>query len=167
MKDSEIHLSEEQLICAVVQEDDLGQAVKNHLLACSKCKTEKKRFEHDLNSLGRLAKDFTPKPVKRPAPALKDKKVHRPFRPIMAAGFALMLLLVALWWTGTQEPVENMMYSQILQEMEEDIDLMEKIERLESLALSGMVMETNGESYEQLNEEFLNFVVPVENGSYI
>ena len=55
MKDSEIHLSEEQLICAVVQEDDLGQVAKNHLLACSRCKTEKERFEHDLNSLSRLA----------------------------------------------------------------------------------------------------------------
>ena len=91
----------------------------------------------------------------------------RPFRPVMAAGLAIMCLLVALWWTGSQEPLENTMYSQILQEMEEDIDLMEKIEMLESLALSGMVMETNGEPYGQLNEEFLNFVVPFENGSFI
>ena len=167
MKDSEIHLSEEQLICAVVQEDDLGQVAKNHLLACSRCKTEKERFEHDLNSLSRLAKDFTPKPVKRPAPDLKDKKMLRPFRPITAAGLAIMFLLVALWWTDPKEPLENTMYSQVLQEMEEDIDLMEKIEMLESLALSGMVMETNGEPYGQLNEEFLNFVVPFENGSFI
>ena len=60
MKNQEIHLNEDQIIRATVDENELTTSEQNHLSKCSRCQKEKQEFEQVLNRMGDMSKELVP-----------------------------------------------------------------------------------------------------------
>ncbi|MES0350366.1 MAG: hypothetical protein ABUK19_06570, partial [Desulfobacteria bacterium] len=60
--DKDLHLDEDQLLWAVVEENELPLPLQEHLSACPQCRANKERFEGDLARLGQMAERFAPSP---------------------------------------------------------------------------------------------------------
>ncbi|MBC8394727.1 MAG: hypothetical protein H8E17_19430 [Deltaproteobacteria bacterium] len=161
------HLNENRYIIAVIDKNDLHQSEIDHLAACSACRAEKKRFEQELENLGRLAKDIAPISRQKPALILNKKSELRPFRPVFVTGFALTLLTAVILWSTTNVFTPTNITSPNLTETEADRHLISEIEGLETLALSVSYWEIPSEVDGYMNDDFINFIAPFENGTAI
>ncbi|RLC18500.1 MAG: hypothetical protein DRI57_08340 [Deltaproteobacteria bacterium] len=167
MTSQNTHLSEEQIICAVVDEQDLPAAVQHHLSACPMCQDKKQQFDRALNTLEEMTEAFSPLPQRKIR--LPD---HQPFFgkitwfpvriPAFAAGLALFLLTLSIWYPGNLEVSKEKMRAQVLREAELSPPLMKEINALEEYTLPDLCQEISGESYGYFTNEFMDFVVPPE-----
>ncbi len=187
-----IHLNEDQIIRAIVSEQDLPASLLAHLYACGTCQDKKQGLERELEILESMAGAFTPLPRRRRLKNFKKARrlVFFPIqRPAFAAGLAALLFLMALWWPwpfadspGRQmaqmdqerEEARPLVAEYVLEEgpmptpetltqrMEEDQQLMREICELEEHALPDFYLNISGEPYDYVDEEFLDFVVPSE-----
>jgi len=161
------HLNENRYIFAVIDKNDLHQNEIDHLAACSACRAEKKRFEQELENLGRLAKDFAPLSMKKPVTHLTNIIGFRPLRPIFVTGFVLMLLTAFILWSKPRVFGPKNIIPLHLVEMEADRHLMSEIEDLETLALSVSYLEMPSEINGYMDDDFINFIAPFENETTI
>jgi hypothetical protein len=160
MKDKTPHLSEDQILLSLVDENDLSDHMKNHLLSCSVCQDKKGVLASDLERLGRMAKDFTPLPRKKPV--LSSPKSHLfGFRlPVYAAGLAMVLIIAFLWGQAYFTAPSKEMRAQSSSEMKAGLYLIDDI--LEESALPEYYLDIAVASYSYLDDEFLEFIAPVE-----
>ncbi len=160
MKDKNPHLSEDQILLSLVDENDLSDHMKNHLLSCSVCQDKKGILEFDLERLGRMAKDFTPLPRKKPVLSLR--KSHRfGFRlPLFEAVLAVFLIIDFLWSQAYFTDPSKQMGAQLWTEAKVGLYLIDDI--LEESALPEYYLDIAVASYSYLDDEFLEFIVPVE-----
>ncbi len=165
MNNKSDHLNENRFILAVIDENDLSPSEKEHLMTCSACSAGKKRFELELENLNRVAKDFAPLSKQKPATILNKNNVLRLFRPVFVAGFALTLLTAFILWSTTNVFTLKNITSPHLVEMETDRQLMSEIEGLETLALSVSYWEIPPEINGYMNDDFINFIAPFEDGA--
>ena len=167
MNNKSDHLNENRYIIAVIDNNDLDQSEIDHLAACSACRAEKNRFEQELENLGRAAKDFAPLSKQKPALIFNKKSELRPLRPVFVTGFVLTLLTAVILWSTTQVFTPKHITSPNLAETEADRHLMSEIEGLETLALSVSYWEVPSEVNGYMNDDFINFIAPYENGTAI
>ncbi|MDM8552789.1 hypothetical protein QUF72_22100 [Desulfobacterales bacterium HSG2] len=163
MKIQTIHLDEEQLIRSVVDENDLSADVRNHLSACPMCQGKKQQFERELDTLGHMAKIFAPSPRESVTysekPGFFEKVGFYPLlRPVLAALLIFGIILPPALLTISEE--ERM--ARLVEEMENDRQLMTEIRALEEDALPDFYQDISGEFYGYFDEEFVNFVAPME-----
>ena len=166
MKSQTIHLNEEQFIRSVVDISDLSADAQIHLSACPMCQKKKQQFEQELNRLECMAKAFAPLPQRnvicseKPA-FLKKISFYPLFRPVFAAGTAVLLLTLGIIWLPAPISQEEQM-ARLAIEMEDDRQLMTEIRILEEDALPEFYQDISGEFYGYFDEEFVDFVVPME-----
>ncbi len=67
----DLHLEEDQLLKAVVDETDLSQSQRDHLLICRQCREGREKIEEDLTRLGQMTERFSPSPK-------RNKRAGRP-----------------------------------------------------------------------------------------
>ena len=167
MNNKNDHLNENRFILAVIDENDLHPNEIDHLAACSVCRAEKKGFERELENLGRVAKDFAPLSKPKPALILNKKNVLRPFRPVFVTGLALTLLTAFILWSTTDVFAPKNITSPHLAEIETDRHLLAEIEDLETFALSVGYWEIPSEINGYMDDDFINFIAPFEDGAAI
>lgn len=187
MRNHIIHLDEDQLIRSLVDESDLAVSVQGHLSACPVCQAEKRQFRQNLNRLEHMAKDFAPLPQRKivlsPAPSFLEKFGFFPLKRLaFSGGFAVLLIMIGLWWSSpymmqkeagqvakiieqTDAEEEDRQVAKIIEGMDEDAELPNEIQVLEGYTLPEFYMDVSGESYGYFGEEFLDFVVPIEESS--
>ncbi len=151
----------------MIDENDLSLREKEHLMSCAACSSWKKRFEQELEHLGRMAKDVVPLSKQKPATILNEKNVLRPFGPVFVTGFVLTLLTAIILWSTTHVFMPKNITSPILAETVADRNLMSEIEDLETLALSVSYWEMPSETNGYMSDDFINFIVPSEDGTAI
>jgi hypothetical protein len=168
--DNGLHLDEDQIIQALVDEAELAPALREHLSLCPQCRGSKERFEQELSKLSRMAKHFSPSPIRRVS--LGGEKPRRPiwwsrkWRPVfgiaVAAVFVMFLVGVpALFRTIPVSTVDIK-----AKETWEAEQFMAEASMLEENALSPIYQDICGESVSSLDEEFMGFLVPtIENNS--
>ena len=163
MKGKDIHLNEDQLIRAVVDENNPTNIERNHLAKCSVCREKKLRLEQELNNLGRMAETFAPSPQRKIRPFLHAPHRARPRRFVFAAVFAAFLLTIGVWWYAPFTTTQEKMAARLTQEIEEDEQLMAEIIIPAEYALSDSYLNISGEFYSYFYDEFLEFVIPLGN----
>ncbi len=157
------HLSEDQLIWAVVDEAELPAPVRDHLSTCSMCRTREKRLVGDLSRLGQAAERLAPVPGRKvELPQPEPEASHRwlwNWRIALGAGVVTALMVIGIWFalllTAPEKGVPR-----LAREVREDERLMAEVRVLEEYALSPLHLEITGTSYWVLDEEFMDFVVP-------
>lgn len=173
MRNSIIHLDEDQFIRSLVDESDLAVSARSHLSVCPACQEEKQRFSRTLNRLGHKAKDFAPLPQRKivllPEPSFFEKFGIFPLKRFaFSGGFVFVLLMmIGLWWTSspftTQE--EDRQFAKIIEETDAEQQPLDEIQVLEGYTLPEFYMDVSGESSGYFGDEFLDFVVPLEEKS--
>ncbi|MDM8525596.1 hypothetical protein QUF80_19675 [Desulfococcaceae bacterium HSG8] len=168
MKTESVHLNEDQLICAVVDESDLTVAVRNHLFACPACQNEKQQFEQELKILGHMAEKFVPL-HRKAVSSLPERQGFwknvflSPVKwPRFAAGLTVILLMVGIWGSPQFETGYEEEIVQTAWESDEDQQMTTDIRVLEGYTLPEFYLDVSGETYGYFDEEFLEFVAPLE-----
>ncbi len=159
------HLTQDELIKAIIDIKDLDDRALAHLEECYGCKTEKDRFSMELDALSKkaLALSFPPQPNIESILAFKKRKnaSHIPFfKP--AAAFSLIVVILICWlFIGEYSPTFNRADSDksYLAQIEKDLELMSHIEAFESPALSGPTSQDDEAT--PFDEEFINFLIPI------
>jgi len=175
MKNQDIHLNEDQIIRATVDENDLTTSEQNHLSKCSICQKEKQEFEQVLNRMGDMSKELVPSPRRRFILTSQKNRSSFRWQPALATGFAVFVLMMVIWWTSPFTRFQENGSVQIVQKMESDQQFVAEITLVEDYALPdryldiiGALDEDGYDNYDDYNDyddyyddEFLEFVLPL------
>lgn len=160
----DLHLDENQLLWAVVEEAELPLPLREHLSACPQCRANKEMIEQDLARMGQMAERFSPSPRRRVS--LPVEKARRSiqwswgWRAFMGAAAATALILIITWWSPTTRTTSRDNVNMLALEMQEAEQLMTEVGRLVENALPYMYSDISTESNATLDEEFMQFVIP-------
>ncbi len=154
------HLGENDILRAVIDDTDLPQGVKQHLIECAHCRLQKGRFEQELARLGQLAKRYAPEPRRRVT--VDTARVRPPFLNWkLAFGAAAVAATVIIVWAAvlikTQQPGS---VGNLARNMVEAERLMTEIDMLVENALPPVYLEIVGETDLNPDDEFLEFLIP-------
>ena len=157
----EPHLEEDDILKAVIDNNDLPALHQQHLAECSQCRARKEQLEQELVRLGKLAERYAPKPQSRIA--LPEEKVRSPLlnwrMAFSAAAVAAVILVV--WATGLIQNQQQGNIGNLAQDMVEAEKLMTQIDVLVENALPRVYLDIIGETSLNLDEEFMDFLIPV------
>ena len=158
-----IHLREEQIISAVVDEKELTVEQQQHLVKCQDCKIKVVQFKDELQEFGQKALQAVPpflKVVKLPSEKPASTTHNNGWLPFVGAA-AMASLAVFFYIMGliTMDPskltiVQNQEY------LLEDESLMREISEMVEYPLSADMYEITGENGVGFDEDFLQFIVP-------
>ena len=160
----DLHLEEDQLLIAVVDETDLSQSQRNHLLTCRQCREGREKIEGDLARLGQMTEHFSPSPKRRIS--LPPEKSQRSFwwswqtRTTLGAAVAAIFIGIV----GIPTLFENMQAirgNTYTQEMLEAEQFMTEVSMLAENALPQEYLDITGETDEEPDEEFMEFITPM------
>lgn len=168
------HLNEDQIICAIVDENDLPKDKRSHLYSCQKCNDKKMALMSDLKSFGSMVENFSPD--RERTKKIVYKKASPFFRfnfPTIWTAAGALLVLVCIWSFAqihfSPKPLDmpiNTMSAEL--QLIEDFSIEDESE-LSSGFTNGFtsVFTTDYQdiisvSVEYFDEDFLEFIAPLE-----
>jgi len=166
--DNEQHLDEQQLIRAVVDENDLPWSMQTHLVSCHQCRSSKESFEQELAHLGQLAERYVPKPQKRIALPVHEVGSTRwtflNWRHAIGAAATVAAVLLVFWGTTTLRNLTEFGTAGAPSELMEAKRLMTEVRMLVDNALPPFYLEISAEYKPDYDKEFYQFLIPqIEN----
>ncbi len=162
MKEKKIHMNEDQVLLSLIDENDLPKEMRSHLEGCKACQDKRASLLSELECLGKMAGKFTPAPRKRPILPVRESGRKRYHFPVFATGLASAVVVAFLCSVVLFSDSPEQMEADLSVESEVRLHLMEEI--LEETALSGHYLDITQTSYSYFDDEFLEFVIPVEEG---
>ena len=153
------HLSQEDLLLALVDRNDLDSQQAVHLNECPVCQQKLDRIALRYDRMGKLAAHLAPAPAanirlpQKVSPASRSR-----LRPLMAVGAAAaMVLLITTIWprTHTEIPIQASPPMVI-----SDRQLMQEIDALVDNALPPAVQQLAAVATPQFDEDLINWIVP-------
>jgi len=160
----DLHLEEDQLLKAVVDETDLSQSQRDHLLICRQCREVKERIEEGLTQLGQMAERFSPSPKRRVSlPAEKPQRsLWWSWQTRTALGAAVAAIFIGIVGIPTLfENKQGIRENTYTQEMLEAEEFMTEVSMLAENALPQEYLDITGETDEEPDEEFMEFITPI------
>jgi hypothetical protein len=166
-KEKNHHLNEDQIVRAVVGESELSVSVRQHLGKCDQCRAQKANLEQNLARLGQAARQFAPLPRKRlNLKALGTSHSIRwswNWKTALGTTLATAALFIFMWWASQGREMfeisdrENV----IANDAKATESLMIEIRILSENALPQEYRDIAAETESVINEEFINFIVPL------
>ena len=138
---NDLHLDEEQLFRAVVDESDLSAKARDHLSSCLSCREERERIEESLARLGEMAERFAPLPVRKMVAPLKKAHDFRiwaglpEWRWTLKAGVAVAVAVVIALGSVVFTVRQERNIARLDREMLDDERLITEVGKLEENAL--------------------------------
>ncbi len=162
------HLSEDQILRALVDESDLSESMREHLSTCPSCRARRERLEEDLGCLGRMAERFAPSPEKRISlPEKYPASTARWFwnwRTAFGTVVMATLVIVIVWSSVLFRTIPETGTIISIEEPWATDGLMAEVSVLSENVLPPVYLDLTGDSDTGFDEEFIEFVVPtVEN----
>ncbi len=159
-----LHLDEDQLIRALVDETDLDQVLQEHLSQCPQCSAGKRQIEKDIERLGQMAERFSPDPGQKvKLPAEKPRKSiwwSWQLRTAFGVAAAAVFVIFFIGMPPLFDPIPGERSRMYTQEMLEDEEFMKEVSMLAENALPAVYLDMAGESDPEFNEEFMQFLIP-------
>jgi len=159
------HLSEDEILVALVEPGDLAPARQSHLQHCNYCETARRRLERGLARFGERADQLTPSPLGPASLPDRPVRIQTPgwdwaWKGISAAAAAALIVMVVnllpqlatvgpLYPSGVagKGPVETER-------------LVGQVNALVENALPAGYVELTGGNGSLLDDEFMDFIVP-------
>lgn len=162
------HLNEDQLICLVVDPNDLPHWARGHLNECGFCQANQGQLEKELAELGRLAEFYAPAPRKKRYPAVQvpGHWGGRTFlrlgwaRLAMAGALTMILIAITLFWRMPGNEALDMRKVPTLADIMDDPPLVEDILPSEDTHLTEIIQEVAYDANGCLDDDFVEFVAP-------
>ena len=166
MKNQDVHLSEDKIIRAIVDENDLTTSEQNHLSKCSICQREKQEFEQVLHCMGDMSKELVPSPQRRFIPVAQGSHSSFRWRPALATGLVIVLLMIGIWWSSLFERFQENGSVQTAQKMQNNKEFITESPFTAKDALPSrylyIIGDYNDDDYDDdYNDEFLEFALPL------
>jgi len=162
--DNEQHLDEQQLIQAVVDENDLPRAMQTHLVSCHQCRSSKESFEQELAHLGQIAERYAPKSQKRIALPVHEARSFRwtflNWRNAIGAAVTVAAVLLVFWGTTSVRNRTEFGTAGAPSELMEAKRLMTEVNMLIENALPPLYLEITAEYKPDYDKEFYQFLIP-------
>ncbi len=149
MKNHDIHLSEDQIIRATVDENDLTASERNHLSKCSICQQEKQEFEQVLHRMEDMAQELVPSPRRRRIVHSQKSRSSFRWQPALVTGCVMVLLVAGIWQSSLFKKFQENGSVQIVQKMERDQQLLAAVTLAEDDALPDAYQDIIGVSDEE------------------
>lgn len=158
----DLHLDEDVIVRAVVDEEALSRESRDHLAACARCAGEKARMEAALLSLGRAARSFAPK--SRLSPSAIVEKAMKPrsswdWLGTHKVGIAVAAMLVVISGFAL-DAIQETRIAAVNREMIEDARFMNEIDRLEDETLPTVFLDITDGPDADLQDETPEHLVP-------
>lgn len=160
---SEKHMSDDELLKALVDIDDLTSDQQAHMTSCPTCRSELARLERRYNRIGEVAKAFAPVPSHPFRLPEKGRRAYRRwFFPVLAAGMTAALVVAVVMWRPDPFSTGSKPVQLTAQALEEDRRLMKEVDALIENALPEPLRELAAVSEPSLNldEDLINWIVP-------
>ena len=165
---AENHLSDEEIVWAIVDTGRLTTARRQHLLACRQCCRRRDHLAHILESAGQMAADEVPVPT--PAPPFGVRRIRKPtvrrfgWRAALAGVAMVLAIFLAV---GYYLPIikRSGLPDSTVAPVADTIDpesWMTEVNELTENALPQVFLDIAGQIEPGLNDEFIDFVVPTE-----
>ena len=165
IQEKSLHLTEKEIIQAVIDETDLTESAREHLSMCHICRNEKEGLGNQLSRLGDSAERLSPLPwksIKLPRKdALKIPRVWRwQWQSLLATGIAAAMIFAVLLWKTPFPISQKNQGEEMITEFVKDEKLMADISSLVENPLPEIYLDLSGESISDISDEFINFVIP-------
>ena len=165
-----IHLNEDQILLAIMDDGDLSQDLRGHLSTCPQCQADKKRVEDDLARLGQLAGSLAPLP-KKPFSLPAEKQPQSSwvwtwnFKTALGLAIASILIIFVMGEQAifkiTRSEKQGIQTQEIVEkENFEDEELMTTISALSKNSLPKEYRDIAVGSDPKIDEGFLEFIAP-------
>jgi hypothetical protein len=163
------HVTTEELVSSVVDEEALSPEARLHLETCPECGRQKAQIMEDLRKLGWSARRFTPEPARKIVipPRVTEPSRARPF-PWALGGLAAAACLAMILVLSPGAPVippGGAPPAFTAADLADDAKLMADVSRLAEDALPDAYQEISPEEPMAANEDDdaeLDFVVPID-----
>jgi hypothetical protein len=154
------HLSEKQVLQAIVDEMHLSAKTRRHLHQCPDCRHEMEETDKEFRQLGETARRLSPMPKRRPGlPVQTHEKMFRLPIPAVAVSFVL-LLLIGWWVIPLNPPVDTGSQFIAHTDLWEDETLMSEISQLTDNALPEPYTALISESITETEYDYMEYLVP-------
>ena len=162
-KQNNLHLSEEDLIRAVVDGTDMPISVHDHLSCCPLCSSEKDELERRLELLGQMAEEFAPVPRRKVILYNSFERRRwwnwnwqKGLSVGMAVAAVILVVCGSIIWKTTMETRLARLNQEILQ----DDRFMSEVTLLSQNALPLFWQDISEEPEPAFDDEFIEFVIP-------
>ena len=159
----DLHLDEDHLLKALVDEADLPRVQREHLAHCHECRKRKEAIAENLARLGRQAEQFCPSPRRKISlPVEKPRRLWSwQWRTAIGAAVAALFIGV-VGIPALFEKMPGLDKSNPLQEMVDAEELMFEVSMLVENALPQEYLEITGDMDDEADEDdmFLEFMTP-------
>jgi hypothetical protein len=153
------HLSEEEILRSLVDEDDLTHEAKGHLGECAVCQEKRAKLSTELGRLGDMARQWSPSPQDKAVLPLPETRPFSARFPVYAAGLAAVVLIVSLYTVPLL--MERLRRAQSDQAPTNGFSLYLLEDILDEPAMSREYLDMTTSSDTYLDEEFMEFVAPL------
>jgi hypothetical protein len=159
--ENQAHLSEEQIIRAVIDEKELAGEDRQHILECQLCNNKINQFQAELQELGENARLSVPPMTKNiTLPSAEGTPASYKSRWLPSFGAAAMAgLVLFFYFLGMEAMSPRLTPLQNPEALLEDEYLMEEIFEMVENPFSDVLYEITGDN-SGFDEEFLQFIVP-------
>ncbi len=156
-------MSENQVLYYLAGEKMDSAQVRRHLDDCPECRESVSALQQELAALHRIASECTPRLRLQPAPVHPARKwVAAPAAgPVFA--IVLLVILALSGWSLLRHPGPSPQDSYIVAEMAQDKAFLLEIQSLEERAFNGPGIGFPEETEPGFSEEFVDFIVPLDN----
>ena len=154
MTHSSKHLSDHQMIIAVVDRADLPPQAARHLEGCRHCRSNIGQLDVELKKMAGLAQEMLPASNRRPLPVpLTSSRLYFRQWPALVASMAAVLMLVGLWLWPSRTPHRPVMENRAIATAFYSLD-----DILKDEALPEHYQEIIAATHGALSEEFMAYV---------
>ena len=160
-----LHLAEEQILQAVIEEAGLSGLQRQHLAECSQCRSNKERIENELTHMRQLAERFAPEPSRRVT--LTQDRIRSPilFRRFAFGIAAAAAAIIVVWAAFLTQNRQSGNVGNLAQNMVEAERLMTEVNGLVENALPPVYLDIVGEVRLSQDEDFIDFLIPDDGGA--
>jgi len=160
----DIHLSDDELLRAMVDPSDLAPTRQAHFKSCLHCRHQSQDLTDHYTRLGQMARQMAPEPRKHfrlPAHTAPVRRWH--FKPVMALGMLGALIFVLTLWGPRFTRFFQTPTPMVAQNGENDGHLLEEVDTLVEDALPEeyqQVAALSGDRSVEDLDDFMNWIVP-------
>ena len=159
-----LHLDNDQLVWAVVDEAELPLPLREHLSTCPVCRANKAQTAKNLSRLGQVAERFAPLPTQPISlPVEEPRSTVRwswGWRTCVGTVVAAALVLAIFWRTPVPPDPSGENGNLLATEMHEAEEFMTEIAMLVDNALPAVYLDISAEPSTDFDEEFIEFADP-------